>query len=175
MYAGHFASALVFKTVKPQTPTWALVAGAGLLDLLFGVLVALGIEGVLPKWNTAHLLNIPWSHSLLMVILLGGAYAALFRRHGRGVMLVLFAAVLPHWVLDILVHRPDMELWPHSGVKLGFFDVFGPVSGWAETAIVTVSMAIYGLRARVTDEYARHWIAMCGLMVAFLTIGLTGR
>ncbi len=152
-----------------------MAAGAGLLDLLFGALVALGVEGVSPNWKTAHLLNVPWSHSLLMVVLLGGAYAVLFRGQGRGVMLVLFAAVFSHWALDILVHRPDMEPWPNSAVKLGFFDVFGPVSGWAEITIVVVFTAIYALRVRASDGYGRRWMAMSGLMVALLAIGFLGR
>lgn len=79
----------MLKTAKPETPTWALIAGAGLLDILFGLLVALGIEGLLPNWKSAHLLNIPWSHSLLMTILFGALFAVLFRRRGWGVMLVI--------------------------------------------------------------------------------------
>jgi hypothetical protein len=96
MYAGHFASALLLKTAKPETPTWALVAGAGLLDILFGVLVALGVEGLMPNWKTAHLLNIPWSHALLTTLVLGALFAMVFRPRGWGVMLAVFAAVLSH-------------------------------------------------------------------------------
>jgi hypothetical protein len=171
MYAGHFASALVLKTVKPQAPTWALVAGCGLLDLAFGGLVALGIEGVMPDWKTVHLLNIPWSHSLLTAVLAGVGFAAIFYRRGWAVMLVLFAAVFSHWALDVLVHRPDMELWPHSAIKLGFYNVFGPVSGWAETGLVILGVVIYAGRARLADDYGRHWIAICGLMAVFWTLG----
>jgi membrane-bound metal-dependent hydrolase YbcI (DUF457 family) len=171
MYAGHFASALVLKTVKPQAPTWALVAGCGLLDLTFGVLVAFGVEGVMPDWKTAHLLNIPWSHSLLGAVMLGVAFAAPFYRRGWAVMLVLFAAVCSHWALDVLVHRPDMELWPHSAIRLGYHAVFGPVSGWAETALAILGTAIYAVRARGAEGYGRHWIAICGLMGLFWTLG----
>jgi membrane-bound metal-dependent hydrolase YbcI (DUF457 family) len=171
MYAGHFASALVLKTVKPEAPTWALVAGCGLLDLAFGLLVALGIEGVMPGWKTMHLLNIPWSHSLLMTVLMGAGFAALFRKRGWAVMLVLFAAVFSHWALDVLVHRPDMELWPHSAIRLGFYSVFGAVSGWAETALVVTAVAIYAVRARVAEGYGRHWIAISGLMMALWSLG----
>jgi membrane-bound metal-dependent hydrolase YbcI (DUF457 family) len=175
MYAGHFASALALKTAKPEAPTWALVAGCGLLDLVFGLLVAAGIEGVMPGWEHDHLLNIAWSHSLLTAVLLGAGFAALFFRRGWAVMLVLFAAVFSHWVLDILVHRPDMDLWPHSAIKLGFYKIFGPVSGWAETAIVVVAITIYAARARRANGYGRHWIAMCVLLAVFWAIGLAGR
>ena len=171
MYAGHFASALILKTAKPEAPTWGLVAGAGLLDIGFGLLVACGVEGLSPNWKTAHLLNIPWSHSLLTTLLLGGLFAALFRSRGRGVMLVMFAAVFSHWGLDVLVHRPDMELWPHSTIKLGLFKVFGPVSGWAETLFVVVATIIYALRARVSPTHGRHWAARGALMAVFWGMG----
>lgn len=175
MYAGHFASALVLKTARPDTPTWALVAGAGLLDLLFGVFVAIGLEGAAPDWSVSHRLHIPWSHSLAMALIWAGLFAALFRARGRGVMLVLFAAVMSHWGLDVLVHRPDMELWPYSPTKLGLYDVFGPVSGWAEITLVLVASLVYAARARVAPAYGRYWLAMPGLMAVFLGLGYLGR
>jgi membrane-bound metal-dependent hydrolase YbcI (DUF457 family) len=174
MYAGHFASALVLKTIKPETPTWALVAGCGLLDLLFGVLVAFGIEGAMPDYQNSHRLNIPWSHSLLMAMVLGTAFAALFHRRGRVVMVVLFTAVISHWVLDVLIHRPDMQLWPQSATQLGFFKFFGPVSGWAETTIVVISTSIYAIRARVATDYGGHWATMCGFIVLLIGLGYVG-
>jgi hypothetical protein len=174
MYAGHFASALVLKTIKPDAPTWGLVAGCGLLDLLFGILVAFGIEGAMPDFQSSHRLDISWSHSLLMTVLLGTMFAALFHHRGRVVMLILFTAVLSHWALDVLVHRPDMQLWPHSATNLGLFKWFGPVSGWAETVIVIVSTTLYALRARVAKDYGRHWATMCGLIALLWGLGYVG-
>ena len=175
MYAGHFASALALKASRPKTPTWALVTGCALLDLIFGLLAAVGLEGVLPDWQHAHLLNIPWSHSLLMAALLGAAFAASFYRHGSAIMATIFAAVLSHWLLDLLVHRPDLELWPGSATALGFYPLFGPVSGWAEAAIVAVATGLYAFRARTADDHGRRWIAMCTLMAAFLAVGIAGQ
>lgn len=175
MYAGHFASALALKTVKPEAPTWALVAGAGLLDLLFGWFVAFGIEGAMPDWRTSHLLNIPWSHSLLMTAVWGGGFALLFRARGLGVMMAVLAAVVSHWFLDVFVHRPDMELWPNSTIRLGFSNLFGPVSGWAESVLVVGASTLYALRARVADQYGRHWIAVCAVMIMFWGLGFLSR
>ena len=46
MYAGHFAAGLAMKAKQPSAPTWALLLGTGLLDVLFGIFVMLGIERV---------------------------------------------------------------------------------------------------------------------------------
>ena len=58
--------------------------------------------------------NIVYSHSLLMDILWGallaGAYY-LWRRNARGAW-ILFAAVVSHWILDVVSHRPDMRIAP---------------------------------------------------------------
>lgn len=46
MYAGHFAAGLVIKARVPQAPTWGLLLGVGVLDLLFGPLVLAGVERI---------------------------------------------------------------------------------------------------------------------------------
>ena len=171
MYAGHFAAALGLKAATPRAPTWALVAGAGALDLAFGTLVIAGREGFAPDYAASHLLDIPWSHSLVTAALLGAGFAACFRAKGRTVMLAVFAAVVSHWLLDLLVHRPDMALWPGSTKRLGYAALFGPVSGWAETLIVLVLTLAYALAARRPAGHGRHWPAVCGLMAVFWLMG----
>ncbi len=44
MYAGHFAAALALKAREPKAPTWGLLVGVGILDILFGPFVLIGIE-----------------------------------------------------------------------------------------------------------------------------------
>jgi hypothetical protein len=44
VYVGHFAAGLALKAVEPKAPTWGLLIGVGLMDLLFGPFVLLGIE-----------------------------------------------------------------------------------------------------------------------------------
>ena len=46
MYAGHFVAGLVLKTRVPRAPTWGLMVGVGVLDILFGPFVLLGWERV---------------------------------------------------------------------------------------------------------------------------------
>ncbi|MGZ3430155.1 MAG: hypothetical protein ACXVCV_26065, partial [Polyangia bacterium] len=69
MYAGHIASALAMKAKEPRAPTWALVLGVGVLDVLFGIFVPLGIERatLTPDVSPGFRLDfIDWSHSLAM-------------------------------------------------------------------------------------------------------------
>ncbi len=114
MYPGHFAAGLALKTAVPRSPTFGLMIVVGLLDLLFGIFVAFGLEG-----GSIRHLRIPWSHSLLMALVWSGLYAACFWKFGRAVMAAMFAAVFSHWLLDAFVHRPDMGLYPFSDTELG--------------------------------------------------------
>jgi hypothetical protein len=37
VYVGHFAAGLALKTAEPKAPTWGLLLGVGLLDVLFAL------------------------------------------------------------------------------------------------------------------------------------------
>ncbi len=61
-----------------------------------------------------ELYDIGLSHSLAMDALWAVLFAALYAwrsRYGAGALMV-FAAVVSHWVLDFISHRPDMPLAP---------------------------------------------------------------
>ena len=67
-------------------------------------------------WGVARTLHPTWGGLLV------GAYI-LLRRYIRGAW-IIFAAVLSHWVLDWLSHRPDMALAPgiHRYFGLGLYN-----------------------------------------------------
>ena len=64
----------------------------------------------------------PFSHSFLGAIVwalaLGLLYFA-FRRYARGAWLV-GVCVFSHWILDAIVHRPDLPLIPWINIYIGF-------------------------------------------------------
>ena len=172
MYAGHFAAALALKAAKPETPTWALILAGGALDVAFGALVILGVEGAMPDYKVSHRLLLPWSHSLLSALAIGLVFAGMFYKRGLSVMAVLFAGVLSHWALDVLVHRPDVPLWPWGGPLLGFADVFGSVSGWFETVAVVLFLAFYIYGAGTRSTFGGRRLAACLCIGVFWIMGL---
>ncbi len=123
MYAGHFAAALALKAQVPRAPTWGLLVGVGVLDILFGPFVLAGIEqasltpGISPGFSLDH---IDWSHSLVMSVVWSILFGAAFLRRGRTVAAAMAVAVFSHFVLDVVMHPPDLALWPHSVTHLGF-------------------------------------------------------
>lgn len=126
MFAGHYAAAIAAKAAEPKAPMWALVAGCQLVDIAWGVFIATGIERAesdpsLPG-SALVLSHMPWTHSLPAAIAWSVAAAlaagALLRLSTRAAVMI-GAVVFSHWVLDLLVHRPDLELFP-GGPKVGF-------------------------------------------------------
>ena len=124
MLAGHYSAALLTKAAAPRAPFWALVLGAQFIDVLWALFVLGGIERLridasLPS-NPLDLYHMPYTHSLLGALFWAGvAFAgARFAWRSNGVAAALAVVVASHWLLDLLVHRPDLPLWPGSA-KLG--------------------------------------------------------
>ena len=159
MFPGHFAAGLAIKTVEPRAPTFGLMVGVGFIDLVFGVLVPFHIEG----GSFSHF-NTPWSHSLAMSLVWAALFASVFWRLGLRVMLAMFAAVMSHWLLDLVSHQPDMQLWPYSAVELGYGPLFGGLGGWLEMLVSAAGLGAYILLARRPDNGPRRWGVIAALM-----------
>ena len=126
MLVGHFSAGLVAKRIEPRVSLGTTVLAAMFSDVLWAVFLAAGIEhvAVAPGVGKNRMigLDIVYSHGLLPDILWAGLFAAIYfaiRKNARGAW-VLFAAVLSHWVLDVISHRPDMPLAPGVHPVLGF-------------------------------------------------------
>ena len=82
-----------------------------------GVEIAPGLMAA----NSLNLVSVPFSHSLLMDAVWGLLCAGIYflaRHDSRGAWIIV-GAVLSHWVLDVVTHRPDMQLAPGIETRLG--------------------------------------------------------
>jgi membrane-bound metal-dependent hydrolase YbcI (DUF457 family) len=171
MYAGHFAAGLALKAMEPNTPTWALLLGVGVLDLLFGILLVAGIEratitpGIAPGFSLDF---IDWSHSLLMSLAWAALYAAFFvRKRGLAVAAVCGFAVFSHFLLDFLMHPGDLALWPYSNahIGLGIWRLF-PTGWWVfELAFIVLCSAYYLARAKTLKTFGGRGFLAVGVVV----------
>jgi hypothetical protein len=174
MLVGHFAVGLAAKRIVPSVSAGTLILAAVLADLLAFVFLIAGIEHVnIRPGNTAvnpvDCYDFAISHSLLMDAIWAGLFAAayfLWRRNSRGAW-VLFAAVLSHWVLDFVSHRPDMALAPgvHRYFGLGLWNSL-PATLLVEGSLWLLAVAIY---ARAAKPKLRFWIVVVLLSLVFVT------
>jgi membrane-bound metal-dependent hydrolase YbcI (DUF457 family) len=125
MFIGHFGLALATKPSAPKISLPYLILAAQFVDLLWPLFLLLGFESVriLPDRQGMSVFDFtyPYSHSLLAVLLwsfvLGLVYWYKFKSVRAGWIGGLL--VSSHWVLDLLVHEPDLPLSPWSDIKLG--------------------------------------------------------
>lgn len=175
MFIGHFAVGFGLKRAAPAVSLGTLMLGAQFIDLLWPTLLLVGVEHVelAPAGNGPPLrfTDYPVSHSLLMVLvwaaLLGGAFYVL-RRSARGAV-VCAAAVVSHWVLDLVVHHPDLPLAPGGSARLGFGLWSSlPLSLSLELALFGFGAWLYATMTEPRDGIGRWGFA--GLLVFLLVI-----
>jgi uncharacterized membrane protein len=127
MFIGHFGVGFAAKSVDKKISLGTLFLASQFIDLLWPILLLLGLESVkIEAGNTAvtplNFISYPISHSMLGVIFWGiifGIVYYLFKKNLRGSIL-LGVLVFSHWLLDLLTHRPDLQLFPWSDYKVGF-------------------------------------------------------
>lgn len=173
MFIGHFAVAFAVKRAAPRTSLGMTFAAAQLADLLWPIFLLMGWETVriAPKGNpflTLDFTHYPWSHSLLaelaLAIVLGALYFA-FTRYATGAIVV--ALLVPsHWLLDLLVHVPDLPLYPGGTARFGLGLWNSPLA----TIVLELIMFAAGVAVYRNTTRARDRIGRFGLwaLVAFL-------
>ncbi len=127
MFIGHYAVALGAKYFAPQVSLGVLFLACQMADLIWPSLVLLGFETLsiepgITAMTPLNFLHYPYSHSLVAMALWGTAYAILYfflTRSGLQSVVVIVVAVLSHWVLDALTHRPDMPITLDSSTLVG--------------------------------------------------------
>jgi hypothetical protein len=126
LLVGHIGVGLLGKSLEPKLSLGTLVFATVLADLLWCVLLFAGVESaqLRPGKGAVNYLasvEFPFSHSLLMTLVWGVIFGALYfwkRRYVRGAV-VVFGAVLSHWVLDFIAHKPDLLLAPTTQKYFG--------------------------------------------------------
>ena len=159
MFIGHFAVAFAAKKAAPRVSLGTLVIAATFLDVVWPVLVLLGIESFriapgITAFSPFDFQSYPWSHSLLMAfvwsVLLGLAYRA--ASGDRAGALWVGAAVASHWVLDFFTHRPDMPLYPEGAGRFGL-SLWNsvPATFAVEGLMFVLAVALYTKTTRAKD------------------------
>ena len=175
MFVGHFGVGFAGKAAAPRVSLGTLVLASQFIDLLWPTLLLLGLERVevrpgITRVTPLDFVSYPISHSLLAVVLWGALFAGVYHLAKRSAAgsAVLFGAVVSHWLLDLLTHRPDLPLLPGGGPKvgLGLWSSL-PATLVVELALFAGGVALY-VRATRPRDRAGTW-ALAGL-VAFLLV-----
>ena len=136
MFVGHYGPSLAAKAARSSIPLWVLFIAVQLLDVFWSFFVLLGIEKVrivpgITATNPLDLYYMPYTHSLVGAVLwsiaAGIAYYVFCKTPPPPPAAFVGVAVFSHWILDSLVHRPDLPLYDNSfkvGLGLWNYPVF---------------------------------------------------
>jgi hypothetical protein len=173
MFLGHFGVGFGAKAAAPKVSLGTLFLAAQFIDLLWPTFLLLGIEQVKIRddgmqFPPLDFVDYPYSHSLLMVAVWAVLFAATYYsiRRNRVGAFVLGLAVISHWVLDLIVHYPDLPFYPGDAPHLGFALWSSPIIEMVlELSIFALGVWFY-LRTTVAIDAKGKWALWS--LVAFL-------
>ncbi|MGE5117960.1 MAG: hypothetical protein ACM3N6_15865 [Betaproteobacteria bacterium] len=183
MFAGHVGAALGIAHAERRVPLGVFVAAALLLDIVLWALVLLGVESVaIPADFVARHqpeFEFPYSHGLLAAVAWSvaagvGLAAWSLRSVDLGAAALVGAAVFSHWLLDALVHRPELPLAGAGSPRVGLalWDRL-PLALAVEALIVAAGLALYLRGAPLPRGRRIALAALCLLLTAFTLAGMT--
>jgi len=167
VFVGHYSVSFAGRATEKRLPLWLLFLAVQWIDVMWSIFVLLGIEKVriVPGFTASNDLDLyymPYTHSLLGV--LGWSALAYVvcqlvpQLRGKRTGLILAAAVFSHWVLDLIVHVPDMSLYDSVG-KMGF-------GLWNHrAAALALEMAVLFGGAALLYRTAAHKARLIGFVV----------
>ncbi|HEY6072157.1 MAG TPA: hypothetical protein VIV15_01915 [Anaerolineales bacterium] len=150
MVAGHYGLAVGIKRIAPRLPLWSLLVATFFLDVIFVFFAAGGLERINPV-DPAHpnayggsLIQAYYTHSLVGAIVLSVIAGLLAGRFwGKRGGYVIAGVVFSHWILDLIVHRPDLPILPGNYGNLPLLG-FGLWQFPALSAIVELVLILGG-------------------------------
>lgn len=174
MFIGHYGIALGLKKADKYISLGLLFLAVQFVDVLWTVFVLLGIEKVaivpgLTAANPLDFVHYPFTHSLLASFIWAGLAYFVFRlfpakagsQKGR-VALVVGIAVLSHFFLDLIAHRPDLPLgFGQNSTKVGL----GLWNYTAAAYIVEAAVFLVGLRLYLKSTSGTTFAGKYGMVI----------
>lgn len=159
MFIGHYAVGLAAKKFAPRASLGALIAAPLLLDLIWPIFLLLGWEhvSIIPNPNPFLRLQFDWypiSHGLVAALGWATLFASIYFGVTRYIAgsIAIWIGVISHWVMDWIVHVPDLQLYAQSrAFGLGLWN-----HRWLtvaiEVALLAVALWTYERQTRPQDK-----------------------
>lgn len=183
MFIGHYGVSFALKARDKSIPLWILFIAVQLVDVLWGVFILTGIEKVrivpgITATNPLDLYYMPYTHSLVGALFWSvvgiGVYWSLRKSPlataggtGRKLASALLVgmAVFSHWILDLLVHRPDLPLYDDT-FKMGFgLWNYPAIAFGLEIVLLFAGMFLYMRSTTATNAIGKFGIPVLSLVL----------
>ena len=181
MFVGHYSVAFAVKSEQNKIPLWVLFVAVQLLDFIWAPLVLLGIEKMriapgITAANPLDLYYMPYTHSLIGAL----AWSALaflvyevISRTKVAAGLIVALAVFSHWILDLIVHRPDLAIYDDT-LKVGFgLWNYRGLEFSLEMVILVAGIIIHLKRNVVRSMVRKYSLIIFGVLLILIQTGNT--
>jgi hypothetical protein len=184
MFVGHYGVSFAACAADKRVPLWVWFVAVQWMDVVWSVLVLCGVEKlrITPGFTQANALDLyymPYTHGLpgsILLSLILGAVVAVFIPGRRALTAVLVAgASFSHWLLDLIVHVPDLPLYGDTAkVGLGLWrHVF--VSFPLELLVLACGAWLYARAAAFATPGRRNlfwaFVAFLGIVQGLVNFG----
>src|SRR5256712_3791919 len=178
MFVGHYSVAFAARTERNKIPLWGLFVAVQLLDFLWAPFVLLGIEKVrivlgITATSPLDLYYMPYTHSLVGALVWSMLAALVYKlvrgaRASSSAALIVALAVFSHWILDLIVHRPDLAIYDDT-LKVGFgLWNYKGVEFVVEIALLVISILLYLKRNIITSVARKIGIVAFGIVLILI-------
>ncbi len=174
MFVGHYGPSFAAKALRKSIPLWILFLAVQLVDVFWAIFILFGVEKVrivpgITATNPLDLYYMPYTHSLvgtsLWAIISVIVYRVVTRFNGWSAAGIVGAAVFSHWILDLLVHRPDLPIYDDTfKVGLGLWN-YPMVSFALEIALLFGGMYLYFRATEPIGRGGRYGMVIFGLIM----------
>jgi hypothetical protein len=165
MFVGHCGVWFAAKDAVRNVPHWGWPIAEQWLEVVWSVLALVGIEKlrIVPGFTEANsfgLNYLPYTQSLpgsIALSLIFGSIVALFATGVRKTTILLVAAAsFSHWILDLVVHTPDLPLYDNPAkVSCGLWRAVA-FSFPLELVVLGVGAWVYARKTMFTTTMGRN-------------------
>ena len=177
MFIGHYGVGFAAKKYASAISLGWLFIAVQFSDLLWPTLLLFNVEHVAINRDPNVVVPLvftdyPFSHSLLMVLiwsLLFGFIYWMIKKNSK-YAIILALCVFSHWLLDLIVHYPDLPLYPGNSPKVGLKLWSLPiVEDIVEMAIFVIGLVMYLRTTIAKNNWGKYvlWILVVLLVASF--------
>jgi hypothetical protein len=172
MLLGHIAVGLAGRRLTPGISLGGWFLAVMFVDLVWPIFLLLGLEHVriapgITAFTPLDFQHYPFTHSLVAGGLWGALVALIWKARASTTRaaLLLGLGVLSHWMLDAIVHRPDLPVLPDGPyVGLGLWNSV-PATMALELTLFAAGLALY---LQAFKPRPAFWVLIGFLFVAYL-------
>jgi hypothetical protein len=176
MFVGHYGVSFMAKAQEKSIPLWILFFAVQFVDVLWAIFIFAGIEKVriVPGFTATNPLDLyymPYTHSLLGAALWSvfGFLVYKFLRGGAArPAIIVGLAIFSHWILDLIVHIPDLALYDNSyKMGLGLWN-YPALAFGAEAVLLFAGIFFYMRRTKAVSVIGKIGIPIFGVVLLIM-------